>query len=161
MLPFGLAALGLLIGIDLGTTNSAIAIMRDGQPVVLPNRNGEPLLPSTVAFGADGSVLVGEEANAQARSNVRNTVVAAKRFMGRSAAQCRIEMKRAQFEVVPTEDGEGVAFRLPALKEIGDLTPEEAGARVLMELVSALEGEAAASGGDLVAQVTSNPLPLP
>lgn len=139
LLSLGLSALGLLVGIDLGTTNSAIALLRDGVPIVLPNRHGEPLTPSTVAFLAGGSVVVGQEANAQARSNVPNTVVAAKRFMGRSPDQCLIETRRAQVEVVPTADGTGVAFRLPALRGVGDLTPEEVAAHVLAELLSALD----------------------
>lgn len=138
LVVFTLGALGLLVGIDLGTTNSAIAMLRRGgsKPTLLPNRHGETITPSTVAFTADGRVIVGADADAQARFNVRNTVVAAKRFMGRSAGQCGMEMARAQFEV--TADGDGVVFRLPALKGVGDLTPEEVGARVIVELLDAV-----------------------
>jgi molecular chaperone DnaK len=142
LLSLGLFGCGLLVGIDLGTTNSAIALLRDGAPIVLSNRHGEPLTPSTVALLAGGSVVVGQEANAQARSNVANTVVAAKRFMGRSPDQCLIETRRAQVEVVPSADGTGVAFRLPALRGVGDLTPEEVAAQVLTELLSVLNGSA-------------------
>jgi molecular chaperone DnaK len=140
LLPVGLAGLGLLVGIDLGTTNSAIALLNGRVPTVLPNRHGEQLTPSTVAFLTGGSAVVGREANMQAPSNVPNTVVAAKRFMGRSPDQCLAETRRAQVQVVPTADGTGVAFRLPALRGIGDLTPEEVGAHVLTELLSALHG---------------------
>jgi len=135
MLLASCLATGLLVGIDLGTTNSAIALLRGGEPSLLPNARGEPLTPSTVAFTGDGTVLVGAAADLQASQNVRNTVVAAKRFIGRTVRQCKAEIARAQYTVVGDEEGAAV-FRLPA---VGDLSPEEAGACVLAELLGALD----------------------
>ena len=72
-----------VIGIDLGTTNSVVAIMEGGDPVVVPNAEGGRLTPSVVAFTKEGERLVGQVAKRQATTNSENTVFSIKRFMGR------------------------------------------------------------------------------
>src|SRR5438093_10786368 len=72
-----------IIGIDLGTTNSVVAVTEDGDPVVIPNAEGGRVTPSVVAFTKDGERLVGQVAKRQAVTNPQNTVFSIKRFMGR------------------------------------------------------------------------------
>src|SRR5688500_13990785 len=72
-----------VIGIDLGTTNSVVAVMEGGEPVVIPNQEGSRLTSSVVAFAKDGEILVGQVAKRQAITNPENTVFSIKRFMGR------------------------------------------------------------------------------
>lgn len=72
-----------IIGIDLGTTNSVAAVVRGGEPVVIPTAEGGPIAPSVVAFNKSGEVLVGQVAKRQAIVNPENTVYSIKRFMGR------------------------------------------------------------------------------
>src|SRR5688572_27018313 len=75
--------MGKVIGIDLGTTNSVVAVMEGGDPVVIPNAEGSRTTPSVVAFTKDGERLVGQVAKRQAITNPRNTIFSIKRFMGR------------------------------------------------------------------------------
>ncbi|MGZ3680393.1 MAG: Hsp70 family protein, partial [Ktedonobacterales bacterium] len=75
--------MGKVIGIDLGTTNSCVAVMEGGEPVVIPNAEGSRTTPSVVAFTKSGERLVGEVAKRQAITNSENTVFSIKRFMGR------------------------------------------------------------------------------
>ena len=75
--------MGKVIGIDLGTTNSCVAVMEGGEPVVIPNSEGSRTTPSVVAFTKNGERLVGEVAKRQAITNSENTVFSIKRFMGR------------------------------------------------------------------------------
>ena len=72
-----------VIGIDLGTTNSVVAVMEGGSPVVIPNQEGSRLTPSVVAFTKEGEILVGQIARRQAITNPENTVFSIKRLMGR------------------------------------------------------------------------------
>src|SRR4030095_9415944 len=74
---------GRVIGIDLGTTNSVVSVMENGQPVVIVNQEGARTTPSVVGFGKDGERLVGQVAKRQAVTNPENTVFSIKRFMGR------------------------------------------------------------------------------
>jgi molecular chaperone DnaK len=89
-----------IIGIDLGTTNSVVAVMEGGDPVVIPNAEGGRTTPSVVAFTKDGERLVGQVAKRQAVTNPLNTVFSIKRFMGRRTAEVTEEMKKVPYKVV-------------------------------------------------------------
>src|SRR5690554_6690121 len=95
-----MAAKGKVIGIDLGTTNSVVAVMEHGQPTVLVNQEGSRLTPSVVAFTRDGERLVGQIAKRQAVTNPQNTVFSIKRFMGRKVSEVPDEIKRVPYKVV-------------------------------------------------------------
>src|SRR3970040_1472093 len=99
-------AKGKVIGIDLGTTNSVVAIMEGGQPTVIPNQEGNRTTPSVVAFAEDGEKLVGIVAKRQAVTNPKNTIFSAKRFMGRRHEEVAEEMKMVPYEVVRAENGD-------------------------------------------------------
>ena len=89
-----------VIGIDLGTTNSVVAVMEGGDPVVIPNSEGGRVTPSVVAFTKDGERLVGQVAKRQAVTNPQNTVFSIKRFMGRKMSEVQEETKRVPYKVV-------------------------------------------------------------
>jgi len=89
-----------VIGIDLGTTNSVVAVMEGGDPVVIPNSEGGRTTPSVVAFTKDGERLVGQVAKRQAVTNPKNTVFSIKRFMGRRTDEVTEEMKRVPYKVM-------------------------------------------------------------
>src|ERR671924_848672 len=88
-----------VIGIDLGTTNSVVAVMENGQPTVLVNQEGSRITPSVVAFTKDGERLVGQVAKRQAVTNPENTVFSIKRFMGRKLAEVSDEQKRVPYRI--------------------------------------------------------------
>ncbi|HSU92826.1 MAG TPA: molecular chaperone DnaK [Gemmatimonadaceae bacterium] len=89
-----------VIGIDLGTTNSVVAVMEGGDPVVIPNSEGGRVTPSVVAFTKDGERLVGQVAKRQAVTNPQNTIFSIKRFMGRKISEVQEEIKRVPYKVV-------------------------------------------------------------
>jgi molecular chaperone DnaK len=89
-----------VIGIDLGTTNSVVAVMEGGDPTVIPNQEGSRLTPSVVAFTKDGEILVGQVAKRQAITNPENTVFSIKRFMGRRYDEVQEEIKKVPYKVV-------------------------------------------------------------
>jgi molecular chaperone DnaK len=91
-----------IIGIDLGTTNSVVAVMEGGDPVVIPNSEGGRTTPSVVAFTKDGERLVGQVAKRQAVTNPKNTVFSIKRFMGRRLGEVPEEIKRVPYKVAAT-----------------------------------------------------------
>src|SRR5476651_2900447 len=93
------------VGIDLGTTNSVIAVMEGGEPVVIPNSEGSRTTPSVVAFTKSGERLVGQLARRQAAVNPENTVSSIKRFMGRLVNEVSTEAKQVPYKVVPGKDG--------------------------------------------------------
>ena len=95
-----------VIGIDLGTTNSVVAIMEAGDPVVIPNAEGGRLTPSVVAFTKEGERLVGQVAKRQATTNPENTVFSIKRFMGRRYEEVGQEMKLVPYKVVRASNGD-------------------------------------------------------
>ena len=95
-----------VIGIDLGTTNSCMAVMEGGEPVVLENSEGRRVTPSVVAFTKTGERLVGEAAKRQAVTNSKNTVYSIKRFMGRKFAEVEEERKRVPYKVVAASNGD-------------------------------------------------------
>jgi len=95
-----------IIGIDLGTTNSVVAVMEGGQPVVIPNQEGARTTPSVVAFTKSGDRLVGQVAKRQAVTNPENTIYSIKRFMGRRFDEVTEEMKLVPYHVVRGENGD-------------------------------------------------------
>ncbi len=98
--------MGKIIGIDLGTTNSVVAVMEAGQPTVIPNQEGARTTPSVVAFTKSGERLVGQVAKRQAITNPENTVFSIKRFMGRRYDEVTEEMKMVPYKVVPGDNGD-------------------------------------------------------
>ena len=120
-----------IVGIDLGTTNSVIALMEGGQPTVIVNAEGSRTTPSVVAFQKTGERLVGQLARRQAVLNSENTVASVKRFIGRRYDEVEQERRRMPYKVVAGGNGE-VRVSLPALGK--DLTPEEISAAVLQKL---------------------------
>ncbi len=92
--------MGKIIGIDLGTTNSCVAVMEGNEPVVIPNSEGGRTTPSVVAFSKSGERLVGQPAKRQAITNPKNTIFSIKRFMGRYINEVQEEMKKVPYEVV-------------------------------------------------------------
>src|ERR1700742_834429 len=98
--------MGKIIGIDLGTTNSVVAIMEGREPKVIVNEEGSRTTPSVVAWDDKGEVLVGQIARRQAITNPENTVYSVKRFMGRRADEVTEEAKRVPYKVVKGTGGE-------------------------------------------------------
>lgn len=123
-----------IIGIDLGTTNSVVAIMEGSEVKVIPNAEGNRLTPSVVAYTDKDEVIVGEPARRQAVTNPRRTVYSAKRFMGRRHSEVQSEEKMVPYEVT------GEASEYVKIK-VGDqeLTPQEVSAKVLRKLKEAAE----------------------
>ena len=137
----------LVVGIDLGTTNSLVATVRSGLPTVLDDEQGRSLLPSVLHYGTDGVVRVGEDARAQALLDPLNTIASAKRLIGRSAAD--IAPGTVPYELVAMSDSAvGVNTRA------GLKSPVEIGAEVLRVLK---ERAVASLGGDLVGAVITVP----
>ncbi|MGH9629330.1 MAG: molecular chaperone DnaK, partial [Bryobacteraceae bacterium] len=95
-----------IIGIDLGTTNSVVAVMEGGQPVVIPNQEGGRTTPSVVGFTKTGERLVGQVAKRQAVTNPENTIYSVKRFMGRRFEEVNEEMKLVPYKIVTGEHGD-------------------------------------------------------
>src|SRR5580704_7217629 len=98
--------MGKIIGIDLGTTNSCVAILEGGEPKVLTNEEGARTTPSVVAFTKDGEKLVGQIAKRQAVTNAENTIYSSKRFIGRKFTEIQDEIKRVPYKVKEVK-GEG------------------------------------------------------
>src|SRR5262245_34752285 len=103
--PKGMAK-GKVIGIDLGTTNSVVSVMENGQPAVIVNQEGSRLTPSIVGFAKDGERLVGQVAKRQAVTNPENTVFSVKRFMGRKFSEVGSETARVPYRVVAGSNGD-------------------------------------------------------
>src|SRR5213596_1859012 len=97
---------GKVIGIDLGTTNSVVAVMEGGQPAVIVNQEGARLTPSVVAIAKDGERLVGQVVKRQAVTNPENTIFSIKRFMGRKFDEVRSETARVPYKVVRADNGD-------------------------------------------------------
>jgi len=97
--------MGKIIGIDLGTTNSVVAVMEAGEPKVIVNEEGSRITPSVVAFAKDKEILVGQVAKRQAVTNPENTVFSIKRFMGRMYEEVNEEMKMVPYEVIKDDQG--------------------------------------------------------
>ncbi len=123
-----------IIGIDLGTTNSVVAVIEGGEPVVITNPEGGRLTPSVVAFTKSGERLVGQVAKRQAVTNPENTVFSIKRFMGRRYNEVSEEMKMVPYAVVAASNGD-------VRVKIGDqdYAPPQISAMVLQKLKQAAE----------------------
>src|SRR5215203_5186296 len=123
-----------IIGIDLGTTNSVVAVMEGGEPVVITNAEGGRTTPSVVAFGKDGNRLVGQVAKRQAVTNPENTLYSIKRFMGRKYDEVKEEIKQVPFKVEKASNGD---VRIDA--EGKQFSPPEIAAMVLQKLKQSAE----------------------
>ena len=123
-----------IIGIDLGTTNSVVAVMEGGEPVVITNPEGGRLTPSVVAFAKTGERLVGQVAKRQAVTNPENTVFSIKRFMGRKFDEVSEEMKMVPYRVVRASNGDA---RVTANGK--EYSPPEISAMILQKLKQAAE----------------------
>src|SRR5207253_4981482 len=123
-----------VIGIDLGTTNSAMAYMEGGEPTIIPNAEGGRITPSVVAFSKSGERLVGQVAKRQAITNPANTVFSIKRFMGRKFSEVNEEMKMVPFTVVAAANGD---VRVKAGAK--EYSPPEISAMILGKLKEAAE----------------------
>src|SRR5437762_12847022 len=95
-----------VLGIDLGTTNSCMAVMEGGDPVVLENSEGARTTPSVVAFTKNGERIVGQTAKRQAVTNAKNTISSIKRFMGRKYDEVYEEIRRVAYKVVKAANGD-------------------------------------------------------
>lgn len=128
--------MGKIIGIDLGTTNSCVAVVEGGKPVVITNAEGGRTTPSVVAFTKDSSRLVGQLAKRQAVTNPTNTVFSIKRFMGRSIGEVGNEISQVPFKVVAGLKNQA-AVRIES--ENKDFTPQEISAMVLARMKETAE----------------------
>ena len=125
--------MGKIIGIDLGTTNSCVAVMEGGEPKVIANEEGGRTTPSIVAFTKSGERLVGQVAKRQAITNPENTIYSIKRFMGRRPNEVNDEMKMVPYKVVPKGDNVAV------LAQGKEYTAPEVSAMILQKLKKAAE----------------------
>src|SRR5277367_6352282 len=123
-----------IIGIDLGTTNSVVAVMEGGEPKVIPNEEGGRTTPSVVAFTKSGERLVGQVAKRQAITNPENTVFSIKRFMGRRFEEVNEEMKMVPYKVVRGDNGDA-RVGISGNKQ----SPPEISAMILVKLKEAAE----------------------
>jgi molecular chaperone DnaK len=122
-----------VLGIDLGTTNSCMAVMEGGEPLVLENSEGKRTTPSVVAFSKTGERLVGEAAKRQAVTNSRNTIYSIKRFMGRKFEEVSEEIKRVPYKVVKASNGD-VAVEVEVEGKPKQFSPPEISAMILAKL---------------------------
>jgi len=125
-----------VLGIDLGTTNSVVAVMIGGESVVIANQEGARLTPSIVSYTKEKEVLVGDPAKRRAVLDPENTIYESKRFIGRKYEEVTEEAKRVSYKVVP-DDKQDAAFEIPNIGR--KVRPEEIGAQVLKKLKEAAE----------------------
>src|SRR3954452_12370005 len=123
-----------IIGIDLGTTNSCVAIMEGRESKVIVNEEGSRITPSVVAYDDKGEVLVGQIAKRQAVMNPENTIYSAKRFIGRRFEEVGEETKRMPYHIARADNGD-TAFDIRGKK----VSPQEVSAKVLQKLKKAAE----------------------
>jgi molecular chaperone DnaK len=136
-----------ILGIDLGTTNSCMAIMEGGEPVVIPNAEGARTTPSVVAFTKSGERLVGQAAKRQAVTNPRNTVSSAKRFIGRKFTEVKEEAKNMPFKTVEGKNGDAYIEVL-----VGDKNEQFAPQQISAFVLAKLKADAEAYLGEKVTQ---------
>jgi molecular chaperone DnaK len=122
-----------VLGIDLGTTNSCMAVMEGGEPLVLENSEGKRTTPSVVAFTKTGDRIVGDAAKRQAVTNSRNTVYSIKRFMGRKFDEVQEEIKRVPYKVVKAANGDA-AVEVEVEGKTQRFSPPEISAMILAKL---------------------------
>jgi molecular chaperone DnaK len=144
-----MADIGKIIGIDLGTTNSAVAVMEGGQPVIITNDEGGRTTPSVVAFTEEGERLVGAIARRQSVTNPKGTIYSIKRFMGRRLNEIPEEISLVPFDVVEGKEG-------TAEVNVADTkySPPEISAMILQKLKAAAESQL---GGEVTAAVITVP----
>lgn len=123
--------MGKVVGIDLGTTNSVVAVMEGGKPVVIANAEGMRTTPSVVGFSKEGERVVGQMARRQTVLNPQNTFFAVKRFIGRKYSELSQESKRVPYTIRKDELG-NIKIPCPRLKR--DFAPEEISAMVMKKL---------------------------
>ena len=121
--------MGKIIGIDLGTTNSVVAVMEGGEPKVIVNEEGARTTPSVVAFTKDGNILTGQIAKRQAITNPENTIYSIKRFMGRKKNEVPEETKIVPYQVKEADNGDAVI-----LANNKEISPPEISAKILQKL---------------------------
>ncbi len=126
--------MGKIIGIDLGTTNSVVAIMEGGEPKVIANEEGARTTPSVVGYTKDGEILVGQSAKRQAITNPENTIFSAKRFIGHRFDESAAEIQKHPFNCVRLDNG-GIGFKVQS----NTVTPPEVSAKVLQKLKRSAE----------------------
>src|SRR5271166_2620229 len=136
-----------VLGIDLGTTNSCMAVMEGGEPLVLENSEGKRTTPSVVAFTKSGERVVGDAAKRQAVTNPRNTVYSIKRFMGRKFDEVQEEIKRVPYKVVKAKNGDA-AVEVEVDGKPKQFSPPEISAMIL----SKLKADAEARLGEKITQ---------
>jgi molecular chaperone DnaK len=139
--------MGKILGIDLGTTNSCMAVMEGGEATVLENSEGKRTTPSVVAFGKDGERLVGDAAKRQAVTNPTNTVFSTKRFIGRKFNEVAEESKRMPYQVVKSKNGDAsVEVEVDGEKKV--FSPQE----IASMLLSKLKADAETRLGETITQ---------
>ena len=128
-----------ICGIDLGTTNSAVAVVVDGKPIIVADKDGNRTIPSVVSFAPDGTVLVGHDARRRLAKDPANTFSSVKRFIGKSfdSKTVKDDAKRVPYEVVAAPDGVGVALRSPAAGR--DVTPIEVSQHIISTMLRIAE----------------------
>ncbi len=137
-----------ILGIDLGTTNSAMAVLEGGSPTIIVNAEGDRTTPSVVGFRADGDRVVGKAAKNQAVTNPKNTVFSIKRFMGRKYSECTSEIKTVPYEVKEGQGGRAVVDI-----EGKDYTAEQVSAMVLAKMKADAEKDLGETVTDAVITV--------
>jgi len=136
-----------ILGIDLGTTNSCMAVMEGGEPVVVPNAEGARTTPSVVAFTKTGERLVGQAAKRQAVTNPRNTIYSAKRLIGRKFSEISEEIKGLPFKVTEGKNGDAYIEA-----QVGDKTEQFAPQQIAAFVLTKLKADAEAYLGEKVTQ---------
>src|SRR5690606_28179375 len=136
-----------ILGIDLGTTNSCMAVMEGGEPVVIPNAEGARTTPSIVAFTKSGERLVGQAAKRQAVTNPRNTIFSSKRLIGRKFSEIQEEAKNLPYKVVEGKNGDAYIE-----VQVGDKTEQFAPQQISAFVLGKLKADAEAYLGDKITQ---------
>ena len=136
-----------ILGIDLGTTNSCMAVMEGGEPVVIENSEGGRTTPSIVAFTKSGERVVGQAAKRQAVTNAKNTIFSIKRFMGRKFDEVQTEARRVPYKIVKAANGDAhVEVEVGSEKKA--FSPPEISAMILAKL----KADAEAKLGETITQ---------
>ncbi len=136
-----------ILGIDLGTTNSCMAVMEGGEPVVIPNAEGARTTPSVVAFTKSGERLVGQAAKRQAVTNPRNTIFSSKRLIGRKFSETREEAKNFPFKVTEGKNNDAYIE-----VQVGDKTEQFAPQQISAFVLGKLKADAEAYLGEKITQ---------
>src|SRR6201985_3565623 len=136
-----------ILGIDLGTTNSCMAVMEGGEPVVIENSEGGRTTPSIVAFTKSGERLVGQAAKRQAVTNAKNTIFSIKRFMGRKCDEVQTETRRVPYKIVKAANGDA-HVEVEVGSEKKTFSPPEISAMILAKL----KADAEAKLGETITQ---------